>query len=198
MIDRQTCATRGASAAGLTAVPAASFPGRSAGLGSSRATPASSSSSPSDCRAISAKTGMSFACSTEVRSPPDSSSAESVSPPSTFSISASLDSAATSVSFARRPSALPPWPASTSTTPFLSSVGKLTTSQRGPQSSCSAATVPSKSAFSLSRPVMTMARGSPRTSQRFQARTVPTCTPAVASTAITAASATWVAATTCP
>jgi len=147
---------------------------------------------------MTAKMGMNFACATEARRPPESSSAVSVSPPSTFSISASLDSAATSVSFARISSALPPVADSASTTPFLSSVGKVTTSQRAPQTSCKAATVASKSAFSLSSPVMTIARGRLSASQRFQARTVPTCTPAVASTSSTAASATLVAATTWP
>ena len=87
---------------------------------------------------------------------------------------------------------------SASTTPFLSAAGYVTTSHRAPHSSCSAATVASKSAFSLSSPVTTIARGRFSASHRFHARTVPTCTPAIASTTSSAASATCVAATTCP
>ena len=74
--------------------------------------------------------------------------------------------------------------------PSCRPAGNVTTSHRAPQRSCRAATVPSKSAFSLSRPVIAIARGRPSASQRFHARIVPTCMPAVASTAISAASAT--------
>ncbi len=123
LIDRHTWAASGAPSEGSTAFPAASFAGRSAGLGISRPRPAISSSSPTDCRAITAKTGMNFACATEARSPPDSSSAVRVSPPSTFSINSSLDSAAASVSRERISSLRASDADSASTTLFPSAAG---------------------------------------------------------------------------
>ncbi|OQA26323.1 MAG: hypothetical protein BWY59_01423 [Verrucomicrobia bacterium ADurb.Bin345] len=200
---RHTSPENGAPADTSSVSPAAFLTGRSAGDGKKRAMLSSSSVTPISARAITANTGTSLPCATALLRPDAISSGVSASPPRYFSINASSDSAAHSISADFRASTASFMSAgtsapNTSTTFFRSAVGITAGRQRMPHTSCTALTVASKSAFSLSNPVMAMPRGRPSASHRRHARLVPIWMPPVASITNSPASATAVAATICP